>query len=73
MKLIFQTKEKAYKYYNKYKSEGLRGLNEEGISDWDPETKLRYVLHKYNFKYCTIKPLCNNVHNLNGFYNDPDD
>ena len=47
MKAKFKTKNEACSYYNRYNPH-MRSLNAHGthISDWDPNTKLMYIVRK---------------------------
>jgi hypothetical protein len=54
MHRLFASKKDAALYYKIYNPD--LNFNAFGTSDWDPETKLRYKLHKYNFEELTIKP-----------------
>ena len=57
MNYIFETKQKACDYYDKYNPH-LRSLNAHNTwrSDWDPDTKLLYVVREHNSEYLKIPP-----------------
>lgn len=57
MKALFKTKQSACNYYDTY-NKHMRSLNahDTWCSDWDPVTKLRYVVRKHNNECKTIDP-----------------
>ena len=57
MNKIFKTKQKAVEYYDKHNPH-MRSLNAHGtfISDWDPETKLLYIVRNCYGIYSSIEP-----------------
>lgn len=53
---LFITKKEASDYYNQFNTH-MRQLNENsGASDWDPYTKLRYVVREYLGECLKIQP-----------------
>ena len=46
MKVKFKRKKDAVSYYDKHKPKGMRSLNAHNnyMSDWDPKTKLLYIV-----------------------------
>lgn len=57
MNAMFKTKEDAVSYYDKHNPH-LRSLNAHNtyISDWDPETKLLYIVREDKDIISTIPP-----------------
>ena len=57
MNIYFETKQDAYDYYNKH-NKHMRHINLYGTycSDWDPKTKLLYIVRKNYSIYATIPP-----------------
>ena len=57
MKAKFKTKKDAVSYYDKYNTH-MRSLNAHGTyqSDWDPETKLLYIVREDKEIIDTINP-----------------
>lgn len=57
MNKIFKTKNDACNYYNNHHPH-MRSLNAHNtwISDWEPNTKLRYVVRNFNGEYLKILP-----------------
>jgi|TARA_B110000967_G_scaffold201587_1_gene239092 hypothetical protein len=55
MNKVFNTKRDACEYYDKYNPH-MRSLNavESYRSDWDPYTRLMYVVRDYCYEYLTI-------------------
>ena len=55
MQRLFGTKGKACKYYDVHNPH-MRSMNAHGTnrSDWDPETKLRYVARQYSGECLTL-------------------
>jgi len=60
MNKVFNTKRNACEYYDKYNPH-MRPLNslENYRSDWDPSTRLMYVIREYFYEYLTISPFEN--------------
>lgn len=56
MKKLCKTKKEACDYYDAHIRTGLRNLNAQNtyVSDWDPQTLLRYVVRPYNGETLTI-------------------
>jgi hypothetical protein len=54
---IFKTKQEACDYYHMH-NQHLRVINSEynWCSDWDPETKLLYVIRKHTGEFMKISP-----------------
>jgi len=54
---IFKTKQEASDYY-KIHNQQLRSISSQHnwSSDWDPETKLLYVIRKYTGEFLKISP-----------------
>ena len=54
---IFNTKQEASDYYHIH-NQHLRTINSahNWCSDWDPETKLLYVIRKYTGEFLKIPP-----------------
>lgn len=67
MKVKFKTKKEACLYYKKYNPH-TRELNAYGDykSDWDPNTKLLYIIHKYYSIYMSIPPFVEEELPFNG-------
>lgn len=57
MNKIFMTKKQACDYYNEY-NKHMRKLNTNNTirSDYDPETKILYVLREYGGEYLKLPP-----------------
>ena len=57
MNYIFKTKQEACDYYDIHNPH-MRSLNAHKTwsSDWDPNTKLLYVVRTYNYEYLKIPP-----------------
>jgi hypothetical protein len=57
MRSVFTTKRKAESYYNMHNPH-MRPLNSHKtwVSDWDPQTKYRYVVRDYNCEHQSIAP-----------------
>ena len=57
MNKIFKNKNEAIKYYNE-KNPHMRNINIHGncVSDWDPNTRLRYIIREYNGEIMKIEP-----------------
>lgn len=57
MDAIFKTKKDACSYYDRHNPH-MRSLNAHRTwrSDWDPETRLLYVVREYGFEYLKISP-----------------
>jgi hypothetical protein len=57
MDKIFLSKQEACDYYDIY-NKHMRSLNAHGTwsSDWDPYSRLRYVVRKYDGEVRTISP-----------------
>lgn len=57
MDLVFRTKQEAFEYYDT-NNPHLRKMNAHGTerSDWDPDTKLRYVVRKYDGECQHVPP-----------------
>jgi|LakMenEpi06Jul10_1017301.scaffolds.fasta_scaffold01075_2 hypothetical protein len=55
MDKVFTTKQQANRYYNQHNPH-LRALNEHDTwrSDWDPATRLRYVVRSYHGEIRTL-------------------
>ncbi len=55
MSKLFTTKKEAANYYDFHNSH-LRKLNTHGtwVSDWDPMTKLRYIVRRATGEYLTV-------------------
>lgn len=52
---VFKKKKDACDYYDIHNPD-MRSLNAHNtwVSDWHPETKLRYVVRKYNYEIQTL-------------------
>ena len=61
MNKLFRSKNDAALYYN-INNIHMRNLNSHNtwISDWDPNTFLRYIVRKYDGEYLKIHPFNNN-------------
>jgi hypothetical protein len=61
MNKVFKTKEEAAEYYDNH-NHHMRRLNAHGswCSDWDPNTKLMYIVRERFYEYLTI-PEFNNI------------
>lgn len=57
MNLVFKTKKLACEYYDKNNPE-MRSLNAHNhwVSDWNPETYLRYLVREFNGEYADVAP-----------------
>jgi hypothetical protein len=57
MNYVFKTKTRAAEYYNRYNPH-MKSLskNSKWVSDWDPDTHLRYVVRTYNGETKNIQP-----------------
>jgi hypothetical protein len=57
MDKVFTTKQQANRYYNQHNPH-LRALNAHDTwrSDWDPATRLRYVVRSYSGEIRTLPP-----------------
>lgn len=57
MDLVFKTKTKAAEYYNIHNPH-MRPLNAHGYwcSDWDPQTRLCYIVRDYYGQCCQVTP-----------------
>lgn len=57
MNKVFHSKEEACRYHDLHMPNG-RKINAHGdyVSDWDPQTYLRYVVRRYNYEVLTIPP-----------------
>jgi len=57
MDILFINKKEACLYYDKYHKQ-MRSLNAHKTwrSDWNSETKLRYIVREYNYEIMKIKP-----------------
>lgn len=57
MNILFSTKMDACRYYDKYNPH-MRSLNGHNtwVSDWDPNTELRFLVRKYNSECLKIDP-----------------
>lgn len=55
MDKVFLSKQEACEYYDKH-NKHMRSLNAHGTwsSDWDPNTRLRYVVRKYDGECRTV-------------------
>jgi hypothetical protein len=55
MNKIFNTKQKACEYYDKYNSH-MRSLNahNDWCSEWDPQTNLMYIVREHFYEYLKI-------------------
>lgn len=62
MKKVFKNKKEAVDYYNKHNSHmrDINGFNNYR-SDWDPQTKLRYVVRSYLGEKCLINAFEDNI------------
>lgn len=69
MKAKFKTKNDACSYYDRHHPQ-MRKLNahKNYKSDWDPETKLLYIVRKDYFLYATINPFDDKDLPINGVY-----
>jgi len=67
MKVKFRTKKDACSYYKKCNPH-MRELNAHGNykSDWDPNTKLMYIVRKYYGIYMSIPPFVSEELPFNG-------
>jgi hypothetical protein len=54
---IFKSKKDASNYYNQHNPH-MKPLNEceSQVSDYDPNTKLRYIIRRYYGEYLSISP-----------------
>ena len=66
MNIIFETKQDACDYYNKYNPH-MPPLNEKlrHYSDWDPNTYLMYIIREHFYEYLHIPSFENNNNNNN--------
>ncbi len=57
MNILFRTKKEASDYYDNFNTH-MRSLNAHNswYSDWDPNTRLRYVVRNYSGEYLKISP-----------------
>lgn len=57
MNKIFKSKPEAAAYYDRYNPH-MRGLMVHGNlwSDWDPDTRLRYVIREHNAEILSLPP-----------------
>jgi hypothetical protein len=57
MNKLFRTKKEASDYYNQF-NPNMRALNsnKNWRSDWNPDTKLRYLVREYSGEYLKIDP-----------------
>jgi len=57
MNKIFETKEEASNYYNKFNAH-MRPLNAHNkwCSDWDPKTNLMYIVREHFYEHLKINP-----------------
>jgi hypothetical protein len=55
MKKVFKTKKEASDYYDKFNPH-MRSLNAHNTrcSDWDPNTKLMYIVRQHFYEYLKI-------------------
>jgi len=62
MNIVFETKQEAANYYNKFNSHMLPITNENRwCSDWDPETYLMYIIREHFYEYLNITPFEKNL------------
>lgn len=56
---LFRSKNSACAYYDSHNKMRMRSLNAHGtwISDWHPETRLRYRVRKYAGETLSLPPL----------------
>ena len=68
MNIIFETKQDAATYYNKFNPH-MPQLNNESkwCSEWDPETFLMYIIREHFYEYLHIIPFENNNENNTNF------
>lgn len=57
MNKVFRSQEDACRYHDLHRP-NCRGINAHGnyVSDWDPQTNLRYVVRRYHYEVLTIPP-----------------
>jgi len=53
IKKLFNTKQDACDYY-KLHNPHMRSINDKWCSDWDPITKLRYVVRLFNWEHLSL-------------------
>ena len=58
---IFKTKKEACEYYYLH-NQHMRNINSENnwCSDWDPETKLLYIIREHSGEFLKISPFNEN-------------
>ena len=65
MNIVFETKQDAANYYNKYNPHMLQLNNKNNwCSNWDPETYLMYIVREHFYETLHIKPFENNTNFL---------
>lgn len=57
MNKVFGTKQKTCEYYDQHNTH-MRSLNAHGTwrSDWDPTTRLRYIVRRYYGEQMSLPP-----------------
>ena len=56
---VFETKQEAYDYYNKFNPDMPKLDNDNRCSDWNPKTYLIYIVREHFNEYLRLKPFEN--------------